>query len=87
MASSPLRTRSVSHPSALCAAHTHWRPAQSSSFVGPLLVGLISDTTGDIRYAFFFLVIMVWAAVPILASVDIQRGREDARIYSKRGRT
>ncbi|KAJ6558158.1 autophagy-related protein 22-like protein [Mycena capillaripes] len=54
---------------------------KSSSFIGPLIVGLISDTTGNIRYAFFFLVFMVWAAVPVLMSVDVERGRKDAREY------
>ncbi|KAI0773147.1 autophagy-type protein 22 [Trametes elegans] len=55
---------------------------KSSSFVGPLIVGLIADTTGNIRYAFFFLVAMIWAAVPILMSVDVERGREDAQRYT-----
>ncbi|KAF9005119.1 MFS general substrate transporter [Cyathus striatus] len=54
---------------------------KSSSFIGPLIVGLIADTTGNIRYAFFFLVVMIWAAVPILAGVDVERGRKDAREY------
>jgi len=54
---------------------------QSSSFIGPLLVGLISDVTGNIRYAFFFLVFMIWLAVPILMSVDVDRGRKDAQEY------
>jgi len=56
-------------------------PPQSSSFLGPLIVGLISDATGNIRYAFFFLVFMVWLAVPVLLSVDVERGRADARNY------
>ncbi|KAI0643345.1 autophagy-type protein 22 [Trametes meyenii] len=55
---------------------------KSSSFVGPLVVGLIADTTGNIRYAFFFLVFMIWAAVPVLMSVDVERGREDAQRYT-----
>ncbi|KAI0919510.1 hypothetical protein AcW1_003257 [Taiwanofungus camphoratus] len=58
--------------------------AQSSSFVGPLVVGLIADTTGNIRYAFFFLVFMIWLGIPILMSVDVERGREDARKYTYR---
>ncbi|KAJ2913083.1 hypothetical protein MD484_g7334, partial [Candolleomyces efflorescens] len=45
---------------------------KSSSFVGPLIVGLIADTTGNIRYAFFFLVLMIWAALPVLLAVDVQ---------------
>ena len=54
---------------------------QSSSFLGPLIVGLIADTTGNIRYAFFFLVIMIWMAVPLLSIVDVEKGRKDARDY------
>ncbi|KAJ6524448.1 autophagy-related protein 22-like protein [Mycena vulgaris] len=54
---------------------------KSSSFIGPLIVGLISDTTGNIRYAFFFLVFMIWSAVPVLMSVDVEGGRKDAREY------
>ncbi|KAI5116525.1 hypothetical protein M0805_000591 [Coniferiporia weirii] len=54
---------------------------KSSSFIGPLVVGLIADATGNIRYSFFFLLAMVWSAVPLLVSVNVERGREDARRY------
>ena len=54
---------------------------QSSSFIGPLVVGVISDLTGNIRYAFFFLLFMIWLAVPILMSVDVEQGRKDAQAY------
>ena len=54
---------------------------QSSSFVGPLIVGIISDGTGNMRYVFFFLVVMMWVAVPLLLSVDVEEGRGDARKY------
>jgi UMF1 family MFS transporter len=47
-----------------------------------LAVGLIADLTGNIRYGFFFVVLMIWLAVPILMSVDIERGRVDAEVYS-----
>ena len=57
---------------------------QSSSFVGPLAVGLIADLTGNIRYGFFFVLFMIWLAVPILMSVDVERGRVDAGSYSYR---
>lgn len=40
--------------------------------------------TGNIRYAFFFLVFMVWLAVPALLSVDVEKGRKDARAYMDR---
>ena len=52
---------------------------QLSSFLGPLAVQLTSDATGNIRYAFFFLVFMVWLAVPVLLSVSAEQGRTDAR--------
>ncbi|KAG2002517.1 autophagy-type protein 22 [Coprinopsis cinerea AmutBmut pab1-1] len=55
---------------------------KSSSFLGPLIVGLIADTTGNIRYAFFFLVIIIWSAIPVISGVDVEKGRRDAREYS-----
>ena len=58
---------------------------QSSSFLGLLVVGLISDATGNIRYTFFFLVFMVWLAVPVLLSVNVEQGRTDARNYHAEG--
>jgi len=55
---------------------------QSSSFIGPLVVGLVADLTGNIRYAFVFLVFMLWAALPVIAGVDVERGRAGARAWS-----
>lgn len=56
---------------------------QSSSFLGPLVVGVIADLTGNIRYAFFFLVFMILLPIPLLLLiVDVDRGREDAQAYS-----
>lgn len=46
------------------------------------MVGLISDLTGNIRYGFFFLVAMIWAAIPLLLLVDVEKGRVDAETYS-----
>ncbi|KAI0029017.1 autophagy-type protein 22 [Vararia minispora EC-137] len=55
---------------------------KSSSFIGPLLVGLIADATGNIRFAFVFLVAVFLLALPILAGVDVEGGGEDARKYA-----
>ncbi|KAH8983055.1 MFS general substrate transporter [Lactarius hatsudake] len=55
---------------------------KSSSFIGPLIVGILADRTGNIRYGFLFLVAMLWAALPVLAGVDVERGRTDARAWS-----
>lgn len=54
---------------------------KSSSFFGPLVVGLIADATGNIRYAFFFLVAMIWVALPLLMTVNVEKGRADADRY------
>lgn len=45
------------------------------------MVGLIADITGNIRYAFFFLLFMIWVAVPVLFNVDVDSGRTDALNY------
>ena len=42
----------------------------------------MADLTGNIRYAFLFLVFILWAALPVLAGVDVERGRADARAWS-----
>lgn len=55
---------------------------QSSSFLGPLVVGIIADSTGNIRYAFFFLFGMILAAVLPLLVVDVAQGHQDAESYS-----
>lgn len=47
-------------------------------------MGLIADITGNIRYGFFFVVLMIWLAVPILMGVDVEGGRVDAENYSYR---
>ncbi|KAG9312457.1 hypothetical protein JVU11DRAFT_6841 [Chiua virens] len=50
----------------------------SGSFISPLIVGLITDETGSIRYGLFYLIGMIWLAVPVLLSVDVERGRVNA---------
>jgi hypothetical protein len=55
----------------------------SSSFIGPLVVGLVAELTGDIRYAFLFLVFMLWTALLVLVGVDVERGRADAPIANR----
>ncbi|EJU03963.1 MFS general substrate transporter [Dacryopinax primogenitus] len=55
---------------------------KSSSFLGPLVVGVIADK-GEIRNAFWFLLGMVLVAWPVLAGVDPERGREEAAGYRR----
>lgn len=45
-------------------------------------MGLIADATGNIRYGFFFLVIMILTPVPVLLrKVHMAEGRKDAQQY------
>ena len=47
-----------------------------------MVVGLIADTTGNIRYGFFFLFIMIAIPIPLLIKkIDMNAGRADAQAY------
>jgi MFS-type transporter involved in bile tolerance (Atg22 family) len=48
-------------------------------------LALVAELTGNIRYGFLFLVFMLWAALPVLSGVDVERGRTDAREWSSSG--
>jgi MFS transporter, UMF1 family len=47
-----------------------------------MVVGLLADATGNIRYAFFFLFGMILAAVLPLLVTDVAQGRRDAEQYA-----
>lgn len=55
---------------------------KGSSAVGPALVGWIVDHAGSIRPAFIFLAVLVVLPAPLLWWLDIEKGREDARIMA-----
>ncbi|KAH6625325.1 autophagy-related protein 22-1 [Boeremia exigua] len=55
---------------------------KGSSAVGPALVGWIVDHAGSIRPAFIFLAVLVVLPAPLLWMLDVQRGREDARVLA-----
>ncbi|CAK9781701.1 MFS general substrate transporter [Cutaneotrichosporon oleaginosum] len=55
---------------------------KSASFVGPLIVGLIADATGNIRLGFVFLAAMLALPVPVLLRVHVRRGVEEAAAWS-----
>ncbi|KAK6906127.1 hypothetical protein I203_100111 [Kwoniella mangroviensis CBS 8507] len=56
---------------------------KSASFVGPAVVGLIADLTGNLRYGFIFLLIMLTVPIPVLLRVSVRRGKEDAHKWSE----
>lgn len=50
---------------------------KGSSIFGPAIVGAITDATGGIRPAFWFLAVLVGLPMPIMMMVDVDRGRKD----------
>ncbi|WVQ73604.1 hypothetical protein IAR50_003184 [Cryptococcus sp. DSM 104548] len=59
---------------------------KSASFIGPAAVGLISDLTGNIRWGFLFLLVMLVVPIPVLWGVGVERGRRDAVGWADRAR-
>jgi len=51
---------------------------KGSSALGPMVVGRIVDSTGDIRSGFWFLALLVLLPLPVLYCVDLAKGRGDA---------
>ena len=50
---------------------------KGSSVFGPAIVGAITDATGDIRPAFWFLAVLIGLPIPIMAFVDVERGKSE----------
>lgn len=57
---------------------------KGSSAFGPALVGYIVDHAGSIRPAFIFLAVLVVLPAPLLWMLDVEKGREDARVMADR---
>ncbi|KAL1593444.1 Autophagy protein 22 [Nothophoma quercina] len=55
---------------------------KGSSAFGPALVGWIVDHAGSIRPAFIFLAVLVVLPAPLLWRLDVEKGREDARVLA-----
>ncbi|GAA5952390.1 hypothetical protein JCM3765_001958 [Sporobolomyces pararoseus] len=56
---------------------------KSSSFLGPLLVSIITNSTGQIRHGFYLILIFFVSSIPILLKVDMERGTKDADEFEK----
>jgi len=51
---------------------------KGSSAVGPAIVGLIVDGTGNLRSAFGFLAFLIALPIPLILWIDVEKGRSDA---------
>ncbi|VVT57052.1 uncharacterized protein SAPINGB_P005510 [Magnusiomyces paraingens] len=51
---------------------------KGSSVFGPFVTGLITDKTHNIRYTFYFLLLLIILPIGVLAFVDVERGSREA---------
>lgn len=51
---------------------------KGSSIIGPVITGLITDHTHNIRYTFFFLLIVMIIPLPVFKLIDVDRGQREA---------
>jgi len=56
---------------------------KSSSFFGPLVVGVIADSTHNIRFGYVFILGILLLSIPILSYVDVPSGKLKADEFSK----
>ncbi|KAJ3321232.1 Autophagy protein 22 [Boothiomyces sp. JEL0866] len=57
---------------------------KGSSWVGPLIVGLITQWSGNMRYAFVFLFLIFVIPIYIFSTIDVYKGKEQGQAFSKK---
>lgn len=56
---------------------------KGSSVFGPAIVGAITDATGDIRPAFWFLAALIGLPIPLMFAVNVERGKREGAKLAK----
>ncbi|KAI5838421.1 autophagy-related protein 22-like protein [Morchella snyderi] len=56
---------------------------KGSSIFGPTIVGALTDKYGDIRYAFWFLAVLLALPIPLISAVNVDRGKEEGRLLAE----
>jgi UMF1 family MFS transporter len=56
---------------------------KGSSIFGPTIVGVLTDKYGDIRVAFWFLAALLAAPLPLIACVDVTRGKREGKLLAE----
>ncbi|KAJ5937591.1 hypothetical protein N7454_003933 [Penicillium verhagenii] len=51
---------------------------KGSSFIGPAVVGMLVDATGQVRSGFFFIAILIVLPIPLVWMVNPDKGRSEA---------
>ena len=50
---------------------------KGSSFIGPAIVGVLIDATGQVRSGFVFIAILIVLPIPLIWMVNVEKGRRD----------
>lgn len=50
---------------------------KGSSFIGPAIVGMLIDATGQVRSGFFFIAVLILLPIPLVWMVDADKGRRE----------
>ncbi|RUS23922.1 autophagy-related protein 22-like protein, partial [Jimgerdemannia flammicorona] len=56
--------------------------AAGSSWLGPLVTGIISDITLDMRNSFWFILIAIVLGIALMGTVDVEGGRDESVAFS-----
>ena len=56
---------------------------KGSSVFGPAIVGAITDATGGIRPAFWFLAVLIGLPIPLMFLVDVDRGKREGAALAR----
>ena len=56
---------------------------KGSSVFGPAIVAAITDATGDIRPAFWFLALLIGTPIPLMFLVDVDRGKREGAALAR----
>ncbi|CAB4489595.1 MFS general substrate transporter [Rhizophagus irregularis] len=56
---------------------------KGSSWLGPLITGIISDVTHDLRNSFWYLFFSILIPVLIILTVNVDKGRKDAELFAE----
>ncbi|KAJ2992545.1 Autophagy protein 22 [Globomyces sp. JEL0801] len=55
---------------------------KGSTWVGPLIVALITQITGNVRWAFLFLLFLFAIPTMVFSSINIAKAKQDAKAYN-----
>ncbi|EAW14394.1 MFS transporter [Aspergillus clavatus NRRL 1] len=50
---------------------------KGSSFIGPAVVGVLIDATGQVRSGFFFIAVLIVLPIPLIWMVNAEKGRQE----------